>query len=213
VLRARVALAAGAGDGNEKIARDLDCSVKTVPGMGAAGSPSARSRIFDKPRSGRPGTHGPSARLAVVAVSTSLPPDGETAWSQAAIARPSFGERGPGHLPGRRRPCPRRGARPPHKVRGLAQPGRRPVLLGEGRGGLPLYLNPPPGTVLISIDEKTGIQAKSRTHPDIPGRAGGTRAREFEYVRHGTVSVVAALNVANGTSSPSGSGATTPSPS
>ena len=38
-------------------------------------------------------THGPSARLAVVAVATSLPPDGETAWSQAAIAR-RLGERG-----------------------------------------------------------------------------------------------------------------------
>jgi len=35
-----------------------------------------------------------------------------------------------------------------------------------------LYLNPPPGTVLVSVNEKTGIQAKSRRHPDIPARPG-----------------------------------------
>ena len=61
-----------------------------------------------------------------------------------------------------------------------------------------LYLDPPPGTVLISVDEKTGIQAKSRKHPEIPGRPGRDARREFEYVRHGTVSILAAMNVATG---------------
>lgn len=61
-----------------------------------------------------------------------------------------------------------------------------------------LYLGPPPGTLLISIDEKTGIQAKTRTHPDLPGRPGRAARREFEYVRHGTVSIIAAMNVATG---------------
>ena len=61
-----------------------------------------------------------------------------------------------------------------------------------------LYLNPPPGTVLISIDEKTGIQAKTRTHPDVSAGPGRDIRREFEYVRHGTVSVIAAMNVTTG---------------
>ena len=61
-----------------------------------------------------------------------------------------------------------------------------------------LYLNPPPGTVLISVDEKTGIQAKSRKHPEIPARPGRDARREFEYVRHGTVSIIAAMNVTTG---------------
>jgi hypothetical protein len=39
-----------------------------------------------------------------------------------------------------------------------------------------LYLDPPPGTVLVSIDEKTSIQARSRTRPDIPGRPDATPA-------------------------------------
>ncbi len=52
--------------------------------------------------------------------------------------------------------------------------------------------------MLISVDEKTGIQAKSRWHPEIPGRRGRDPRREFEYVRHGTVSIVAAMNVTTG---------------
>jgi transposase len=59
-------------------------------------------------------------------------------------------------------------------------------------------LDPPPGTMLISIDEKTGIQAKSRRHSEQPMRQGRVARREFEYVRHGTVSIVAAMEVATG---------------
>jgi transposase len=61
-----------------------------------------------------------------------------------------------------------------------------------------LYLSPPPDTVLISIDEKTGIQARSRKHPQIGARPGRDARREFEYIRHGTVSIIAAMNVTTG---------------
>ena len=52
--------------------------------------------------------------------------------------------------------------------------------------------------MLISVDEKTGIQAKSRKHPGIPARPGRDARREFEYVRHGTISLIAAMNVTTG---------------
>ena len=61
-----------------------------------------------------------------------------------------------------------------------------------------IYLRPPPGTVVICIDEKTGIQAKYRKYPERPARPGRLARREFEYVRNGTVSIVAALQVATG---------------
>ncbi|MBS2546432.1 hypothetical protein KGQ19_06090 [Catenulispora sp. NL8] len=51
------------------------------------------------------------------------------------------------------------------------------------------------------MDEKTGITARSRKHPDQlgqPGQPGRRTRREFEYIRHGTVSIVAALNVHTG---------------
>ncbi|MFJ1973974.1 hypothetical protein ACIO93_35640 [Streptomyces sp. NPDC087903] len=57
-----------------------------------------------------------------------------------------------------------------------------------------LYRSCPPRSVVVSVDEKTAMAARSRKHPDrLPGR-GRVRLRECEYVRHGTVSVTAALD-------------------
>ena len=61
-----------------------------------------------------------------------------------------------------------------------------------------LYLEPPQDAVVLSVDEKTGIQALERRHeskPALPGRPG---RREFEYVRHGTTSLIAAFNIQSG---------------
>jgi transposase len=61
-----------------------------------------------------------------------------------------------------------------------------------------LYLDPPPRTVLLSIDEKPGVQARSRKHPTIPMAPGRPARVEFEYKRHGTRNVFAAFNVRTG---------------
>jgi len=49
-----------------------------------------------------------------------------------------------------------------------------------------LYLNPPDNAVVWSVDEKSGMQAKSRKNPTRPAMPGRLTRREFEYVRHGT---------------------------
>jgi transposase len=61
-----------------------------------------------------------------------------------------------------------------------------------------LYLEPPPKTTLLSLDEKPGIQALARRHPTIPMRPGRLARVEFEYKRHGTRNVFAAFNVKTG---------------
>jgi hypothetical protein len=61
-----------------------------------------------------------------------------------------------------------------------------------------LYLEPPGGAVVLSIDEKTQIQALDRTQPLLPLDFGRTEQRIHDYVRHGTTSLFAALNVATG---------------
>ena len=66
---------------------------------------------------------------------------------------------------------------------------------------------------MICVDEKTAIGARSRKHPEqrvAPGRAG---RREFEYIRHGTISIIAALDVHSGEVSLNGSSRTTRRPS
>ncbi len=61
-----------------------------------------------------------------------------------------------------------------------------------------LYLNCPDNAIVVSVDEKTSVQAKERTHPDQPTRPGRRRRREWEYIRHGTASLFAALDVHSG---------------
>ena len=61
-----------------------------------------------------------------------------------------------------------------------------------------LYLDPPEGTLVVSIDEKTGIQAKAPTRTDIQARPGKPARREHEYVRNGTQNLFAALRVHTG---------------
>ena len=61
-----------------------------------------------------------------------------------------------------------------------------------------LYLDPPAGALVVSIDEKTGIQAKAATRADRPGGSGRPIRREYEYVRNGTQNLFAALSVHSG---------------
>jgi transposase len=197
VLRARIVLLAAGGMTNAQIARQLGCGVAVVRTWRGRFVICGIPGLFDKPRSGRPEMHGPSARLAVIAVATSVPPEGESQWSRPLIA---------GHLHDRglaisastvSRVLAEAKVRP-HKVRGWLNRADDPSFWIRAGQVCRLYLDPPPGAVLVSIDEKTGIQAKSRRHPVIPARPGRDARREFEYVRHGTVSVIAAMNVTAG---------------
>jgi transposase len=61
-----------------------------------------------------------------------------------------------------------------------------------------LYRRAPKGSVVLSIDEKTGIQAIERKHADRDAQSGRLRRHEFEYIRHGTQALTAALDVHTG---------------
>jgi transposase len=197
VLRARIVLAAAQGTPNAVIAAALGCSVPTVRTWRGRFVARGIPGLFDRARTGRPPVHGPSARLVVVATATAAPPDGQTAWSHTTIAA-HLGERG---LQISRATVGRVLAEAevrPHLVRGWLRRADDPAFWARAGEVCRLYLAPPAGTVLVSVDEKTGIQAKTRKHPEIPLRPGRAARREFEYVRHGTVSIVAAMDVATG---------------
>ena len=61
-----------------------------------------------------------------------------------------------------------------------------------------LYLDPPGGAVVLSVDEKTQVQALDRTQPLLPIDFGVTEKRTHDYVRHGTTNLFAALDVGSG---------------
>ena len=62
-----------------------------------------------------------------------------------------------------------------------------------------LYLDPPVGAVVLSVDEKAQIQALNRSQPVLPMMPGMPERRTHDYVRHGITSLFAAFNVADGT--------------
>jgi transposase len=66
-----------------------------------------------------------------------------------------------------------------------------------------LYLNPPEGEVVVSVDAKTGIQALQRTQPLLPIKFGKTEKRTHDYVRKGTVDLYAAIDIRTGKVIPS----------
>ena len=86
----------------------------------------------------------------------------------------------------------------PHKARGWLRRADDGQSWAQAAAVCDAYLRPPPDTVVICIDEKTGIQAKYRKYPGRPPAPGRPARRESEYVRNGTVSAIAALRVATG---------------
>ena len=143
VLRARIIMATAAGEENAQVARGLGCSVTTVRKWRKRFAEQGIAGIFDERRPGRPEIHGPSARLAVVAAATSVPPDGQSAWSHALLSR----ELRNGAWMCRRPPsggsCPMRASGRTRSAAGstaLTIPGS-----GPGRAGLPPVPGPAAG--------------------------------------------------------------------
>ncbi len=54
------------------------------------------------------------------------------------------------------------------------------------------------GEAIVSTDEMTGVQALEPKHPDLPMQPGHVLHREFEYIRHGTLSFIVNFHVADG---------------
>ncbi|WP_199923263.1 IS630 family transposase [Streptomyces sp. NRRL S-813] len=86
----------------------------------------------------------------------------------------------------------------PHLVRGWLTCPDDPNFYTKAAEVCALYPHCPPHSVALSVDEKTAMQACSRRHPTRPVKPGQIERREFEYRRHGTASIIAALDVHTG---------------
>ena len=92
----------------------------------------------------------------------------------------------------------RSGGLHPHRVKTFKL-SRDPAFVKKLRDVVGLYLNPPAKALVLCVDEKSQIQALDRTQPALPMRAGYAETRTHDYVRHGTTTLFAALNVLEGT--------------
>ena len=188
--RARIVLLAAQGVPNAEIARRVGVSRPTVIQWRNRYEAGGISALGDLDRSGRPPVIDD---VAVVVATVQAPPEalGVTHWSARLLGK---------HL-------------------GISfasvariwrewnlQPWRRetfkfstdPELDAKVRDVVGLYLNPPDKAVVVCIDEKSQIQALDRTAPILPIRPGLPEKATHDYVRHGTTTLFAALEVATG---------------
>ena len=196
--RARIVLAAADGATNTAIAAALNADATTVRTWRGRFAEHGLAGLADAERPGRPRRLGQRERIAVVAVATSAPPGPEATWSHRLIARQLAAAENivvsTSHV-GR---ILAEADLKPHKVRGWLTRRDDPAFWDRAGDICDLYLNPPAGAVRLSIDEKTAIAARSRKHPTVPAAPGRHARREFEYVRHGTASLVAAFDIDTG---------------
>lgn len=200
VLRAKIVLAAWRGDPNAKIARDLQVCVDTVRTWRRRFRREGIPGLLDRPRPGRPPIYGIAAQLLIVATVTQQRPQIDAQWTHRGIADYLHAQVGVSASQIGR--ILASFDIKPHRVRGWLNRPADPAFHTKAQAVCALYLHPPANTVLFSVDEKTCMQARSRTRATRPVRPGQPERREFEYVRHGTVSLMAAMNVITGTIHP-----------
>ncbi len=203
VKRARIVELAAEGVSTYAIARRLGCTEATVRKWRSrmAASPRAPT-LEDAARSGRPSTIPISVRVAVLRLACDVPPDGDRirrfrdVWTLGSLRDAVSAETGIRVSRSEVHTILRCGGLSPHRVVGwLHSPDEE--FVARSKRVAELYVAPPAGAHVISVDEKTGIQALRRVHPDHSGPRGHVR-REFEYVRGGTTTMIAGLDVATG---------------
>ena len=188
--RARVVLLAADGLGTNEIARRVGLSKPAVIGWKRRYAGEGIAGLDDRPKSGRPRCIDP---VNIVLATLAPPPEtlGVTHWSSRLLAK---------HLG-----VSDFTVSTTSKKWGL-QPWRvetfkfstDPELEAKIRDVVGLYLNPPDKAIVLCIDEKSQVQALDRTAPVLPLGLGIPEKQTHDYIRHGTTTLFAALEVATG---------------
>ena len=189
-LRSRIVLAAAEGANNRQIAAELKIPAVTVGKWRQLFAVRGIEGLRDAPRSGRPPKHHADVRHKVQTLVCQRPDD-QSRWTVRTLAA----ELG---LPASTVHAMLSVARlQPHRIRTFTfspDPDFEAKLLDI----VGLYLNPPENALVLCVDEKPSIQALDRTQPLLPLSAKKARAWTNEYVRHGTQTLLAALEIATG---------------
>ena len=189
--RARVVLLMAQEVSGADIARQTGYTTVQVSRIRRRFAEAGMAGLVDQPRSGRPPTVTARKTARIVALTLKPPPPGVTHWSSRDLAE----KVGVSHTTVHR--IWRAHALQPHRVETfkLSTDPEAEAKISDVVG---LYLRPPTNAVVLSMDEKTQIQALSRTQPLLPLRPGLPARRTHDYRRNGLTSLYAAFNVASG---------------
>jgi len=191
VQRARVVLLATEGMTNTAIAQEVGLSRSMVVKWRQRFASERMPGLADRPRPrGRP-VYTEEERARVLATVGGEPPEGATHWTVRSLAeRTGVGRQTVHRLLRKERLAP-------HRIKSWVT-STDPEFETKALDILGLYQNPPENALVLSVDEKTAIQALDRTQPTLPLRPGQVERRSFEYKRNGTTSLYAALAVHQG---------------
>src|SRR3954470_13616269 len=198
VERARIVLLAADEMPGTKIATMVGCAEGTVVTWRGRYAEHGLAGLEDLPHPGKPAQLPEALRDRVLELTLTEPPEqfGATHWSSRLLATALAGEGTPISHATIARIWHRFGVQPWRA--GTFKFSTDPALEAKIRDVVGLYLHPPEKAVVLCVDEKPQIQALERTAPTLPVRSGHPEAASFDYVRHGTTTLFAALEVATG---------------
>lgn len=192
-LRARIVLACASGMTNGQVAEKLGVSLPTVGKWRSRFASDRLAGLADAPRPGQPRKITDAKIEEVVTRTLESTPTNATHWSTRSMAKASgltqnavlriwqaFGLK-------------------PH-LQETFKLSTDPFFVEKVRDVVGLYVDPPEQTraLVLCVDEKSQVQALERTQPLLPMKPGQPERRTHDYVRHGTTSLFAALDIATG---------------
>ena len=189
--RCRVLLLAAEGLSNVEIGTRLDMHRNGVSKIRGRFAKDGLDCLEDASRPGKPSIHSAQTKQKIVTTVCGKPPRGLSRWSARTLASKLRLSKSFVHGVLVEHDLH------PHRLRTFnfsPDPQFEEKLL-EVVG---LYMNPPQNALVLCMDEKTGIQALDRTQPVLPLRSGKPRLWSNEYVRHGTQTMLAAVDIETG---------------
>ena len=190
-LRARIVLACADEPSNRAVAQQLGVCAATVGTWRSRFVARRLEGLADEPRPGAPRRVTDADVERVVTRTLETKPTNATHWSTRGMAQAT----------GMSQSTVGRSWRAfglkPHRA-DTFKLSTDPFFVEKVRDVVGLYLSPPERAVVLCVDEKPQVQALDRTQPVLPMAPARTERATHDYVRHGTTSLFAALNVATG---------------
>jgi transposase len=190
-FRARIVLECAGGASNAAVAAKLRTTGFTVGLWRNRFIAEGIAGLGDEPRPGAPREIGDEKVEQVVRLTMEKTPKGATHWSSRTLAaRTGLSQSTISRIW-------RAFGLKPHRTESF-QLSNDPLLVDKVRDIVGLYLDPPHHALVLCVDEKSQIQALSRSQPVLPMRSGQLERRTHDYKRHGVTSLFAALDIATG---------------